>query len=155
MAALCAVMIPVFIGFGAVAINQGYYTYRNQLLRQTVQSSALAAANKLSTYYSSGSSNTVVSAAQSFASANMPSGQYGTVVQSTNVTLGTWSPTSNTFSSGGTNPNAVRVTGLNTAANGNAVPMYFGNLWGKTSNDLTATAVASYVSCNGSSRLWF
>jgi Flp pilus assembly protein TadG len=150
MAAMCAVMIPVFIGFGALAINQGYYTYRNQLLRQTVQSAALAAANNLKTYYSTGSSATVVSTAQAYGGYNMPSGQYGTVIPSGNVVLGTWNASSYTFTSGGTTPNAVQITGLSTAANGNAVPMYFGSLFGKTGTDITATAVASYVAGNGS-----
>ena len=150
MAAMCAVLIPVLIGFGALAINQGYVAFRSQLLRQTVQSAALAAADKLSTYYSSGSTSTVVSTAQAFAGYNMPPAQYGTVVPSTNVTLGTWNATSNTFTSGGVNPNAVQVTAVNTTANGNAVPLYFGSIWGKPTTDMTATAVASYVSGNGS-----
>jgi Flp pilus assembly protein TadG len=150
MAAMCAVMIPVFIGFGALAINQGYYTYRSQLPRQTVQSAALAAADKLSTYYSTGSISTVISTAQTFAGYNMPSGQYGTVVPFTNVILGTWNATSNTFTSGGSTPNAVQITGVSTSANGNAVPMYLGSIWGKTNTDITSTAVASYVVGNGS-----
>jgi hypothetical protein len=37
MAVLCAVMTPVLIGFGTLAINQVYYAYRAQLLRQTTQ----------------------------------------------------------------------------------------------------------------------
>ncbi len=80
----------------------------------------------------------------------MPSGQYGTVVPSTNVILGMWNATSNTFTSGGSTPNAVQITGVSTSANGNAVPMYFGSIWGKTNTDITSTAVASYVVGNGS-----
>ncbi len=34
MATLCAVLIPVLVGFGTVAIDQGYYGYRNLLLKQ-------------------------------------------------------------------------------------------------------------------------
>ena len=44
MGVMCAVMIPVLVGFGSLALNQGYYSYRAMLLRQTVQSAALAAA---------------------------------------------------------------------------------------------------------------
>ncbi len=146
MAVMCAVMTPVLIGFGALAINQGYYSYRAQMLRQTTQSAALAAANKLATYYASGSTATVVSTGQSFAAANMPSAQYGTVVPAANVVVGTWNPSTSTFTSGGTTPNAVQVTGVNTTANSNPVSLYFGSLFGKPSVDLTSTVVASYVS---------
>jgi Flp pilus assembly protein TadG len=145
MGVMCAVMIPVMIGFGALALNQGYYSYRAQLLRQTVQSAALAAANKLSTYYSTGSSGTVVSTAQSFGGYNMPSVQYGTVIPSANVVLGTWNSATNTFSSGGSTPNAVQVTGLNTTANGNPISFWFGSMFGTPSVDLSATTVASYA----------
>ncbi len=150
MAAMCAVMIPALVGFGALALDQGYYSYRSQLLRQTVQSAALAAADKLSTFYSTGSSGTVVSTAQTFAGYNMPSSQYGTVVPTANVTVGTWNPTANTFVAGGSTPNAVQVTGVNTLSNGNPVPLYFGSLWGKPSTDISSTVVASYVVGNGS-----
>jgi Flp pilus assembly protein TadG len=145
MGVMCAVMIPVLIGFGSLALNQGYYSYRAQLLRQTVQSAALAAANKLSTYYSTGSSSTVISTAQTFGGYNMPSSQYGTVIPSANVVLGTWNSSTNTFSSGGSTPNAVQVTGVNTAANGNPVSFYFGNMFGTPSVDISATTVASYA----------
>jgi len=144
MAVLCAVMVPTLVGFGTLAINQGYCGYRNLLLRQTVQSSALAAGNALKTYYSSGSSSAVVTAAQTFATANMPTGTYGTVVPSSNVVLGNWSGGSFTSlaSSHGTTPNAVQVTGVNSAANGNAISLFLGSVFGKTSLDLSTTAIA-------------
>jgi Flp pilus assembly protein TadG len=132
MAMLCAVMVPVLVGFGTLAINQGNYAWRAQLLRQTTQAAALAAANKLSTYYSSGSTSTVVSTAQTFAASNMSSDQYGTVVPSGNVVVGTWDPSTNKFTSGG--------------PTGNAVPLFFGAWFGKPSLDVTSTAVASYAS---------
>jgi Flp pilus assembly protein TadG len=146
MAVMCAVMTPVLVGFGTLAINQGYCAYRTQLLRQTTQSAALAAADQLKTFYATGSSTTVVNTAQSFAGYNMPSGQYGTVVPTANVVLGSWNATSNTFTSGGSTPNAVQVTGINTAANGNAVSLFFGAVFGRPSLDLSSTAVASDVS---------
>ena len=144
MAVLCAVMVPALIGLGALTIDQGYYGYRDLLLKQTVQDAALAAAEQLYTYYSTGKNTTVVSTAQTYAGLNMPSSQYGTVVTPSNVVLGTWSGT--VFTSGGTNPTAVQVTGLNTAANGNAVPLFLGSFFGKSSVDISHTAVASYGS---------
>jgi Flp pilus assembly protein TadG len=141
---IAAVVIPALIGFGTLAIGRGYYGYRKLLLEQTVQSAALAAGNNLATYYSTGSPSTVVAAAQAFASANMPAARYGTVVPSSNVVLGNWSGGAFTSlaSSGGTTPNAVKVTGLNTAANGNAVALFLGGFFGKPSADVTFSAIA-------------
>jgi hypothetical protein len=107
---------------------------------------ALAAADQLKSWYATGSSTTVVNTAQSFAGYNMPSAQYGTVVPTANVVLGSWNATTNTFTSGGSTPNAVQVTGVNTAANGNAVSLFFGSIFGRTSLDVTSTVVASDVS---------
>jgi hypothetical protein len=144
MAVLCAVMIPALIGLGTLAIDQGYYGYRNLLLKQTTQNAALAAAEVLYTYYSTGSNSTVVSTAQTYAGLNMPSAQYGTVVTTSNVVLGAWNGTA--FTAGGTNPTAVQVTGLNTAANGNAVALYLGSFFGRPTVDISDTVVASYGS---------
>lgn len=144
MAALCAVLVPLLVGLGTLAIDQGYYGYRNLLLKQTTQNAALAAAEQLYTYYTNGSGSTVQSTAVTYAGYNMPSAKYGNVVLTSNVVLGSWSGTA--FSAGGTNPTAVQVTGLNTAANGNAVPLFLGSFFGKPSVDITYQVVASYGS---------
>jgi Flp pilus assembly protein TadG len=144
MAALCAVIIPLMVGLGTLAIDQGYYGYRNLLLKQTTQNAALAAAQQLYTYHATGASTTVQSTAVTYAGYNMPSAQYGNVVTQANVVLGTWNGTA--FTAGGTTPTAVQVTGLNTAANGNAVPLFLGSFFGRPSVDITDTVVASYGS---------
>jgi Flp pilus assembly protein TadG len=144
MAVLCAVMIPVLIGLGALTIDQGYYGYRSLLLKQATQDAALAAAEQLYTYYTTGKNTTIVSAAQTYAGLNMPSKQYGTVVTSSNVVLGTWSGTA--FTAGGSNPTAVQVTGLDTAANGNAVSLFLGSFFSRPTIDITSAVVASYGS---------
>ncbi len=144
MAVLCAVMIPALIGLGTLCIDQGYYGYRRLLLKQSTENAALAAAQKLYTYYTTGSSSTIVSTAQTYSALNMPSAQYGTVVTASNVVLGTLNGTA--FTAGGTNPTAVQVTGLNTTANGNAVSLFLGSFFGKPTMDITTTAVASYGS---------
>ncbi|HTW70973.1 MAG TPA: TadG family pilus assembly protein [Acetobacteraceae bacterium] len=144
-----ALLFPVFIVLGILAANVGYIYYRQLLLRQTVQAAALAGASNLATYYSSSndSTATVVAQAQAFASANEPPATYGTVVPAADVTLGTWS--NGTFTSlaasGSTTPNAVQVTGLNTAANGNAVSILLGSLVGIPTANMTSTATASFA----------
>ncbi len=148
---LATIMLPVFIGFGLLTVGTGYLYYRKLLLTQTVSAATLAAASNLTTYYTSGTNSTaaIVSAAQTFALANEPSATYGTVVPTADVVVGNWNSATSTFTSlaasGGTTPNAVQVTGLNTAANGNAVPVFFGGLVGMQSKDLTVTEVASYA----------
>jgi Flp pilus assembly protein TadG len=147
MAVLCAVMIPSLLGLGTLAIDQGYYGYRKLLLVNTVEAAALAAGNKIGTYYSTGGSAAVVAAAQTFATLNMPTSQYGTVVTSANVVLGNLNSTTQTFTSlaasHGTSPNAVQVTGLNTAANGNSVPLFLGSFFGRPSADVSSTVIAA------------
>ncbi len=148
---LATFLLPVLIGFGILSAGTSYLYFRHLLLSQTVNAAALAAASELNTYYTSGtnSTSTIVSAAQTFAKANEPSGTYGTVVPTASVVVGNWNSTTNTFTSlaasGGTAPNAVQVTGLNTAANGNSVPVFFGGLVGMPTKDLTSTSVASYA----------
>ncbi len=144
MATLCAVLIPVLVGLGTLAIDQGYYGYRSLLLKQTTQNAALAAAQQIYTYYTTGKPTTVQSTATTYGGYNMPSAQYGSVVLKSNVTLGTWS--NGAFTAGGTNPTAVQVTGLNTTANSNPVPLFLGSFFGRPTADITYTVVASYGS---------
>jgi hypothetical protein len=141
MGAMIAIgVVPLMIGVGCLSIDRGYYGYRSLLLQQTVETAALAAGNKLPTYYSSnGSTTTIVNTAQTFTTLNMPSAQYGTVVTSANVVLGNLSGTTFTSlaASHGTAPNAVQVTGVNT------VPLFMGSWFGKPSANVSVTAIAA------------
>jgi Flp pilus assembly protein TadG len=137
---IAAVVAPALIGVGVLAIGQGYYTYRKVILQQAVQAAALAAGNNLATYYSTGSTATIVAAAQTFAVANMPTAKYGTVIQPANVVVGSWNGTA--FTSGGTSPNAVKVTGLSTAANGNPIGLFLGSWFGRPTVDYSTTVIA-------------
>jgi Flp pilus assembly protein TadG len=145
-----ALALPALIALGLLIVDAPYLYFRSLLLRQTVQAAALAAASNLTTYYTSGNGSTssIVTAAQSFGTANMPSAKYGTVIQANKVVVGNLDATNTTFTSlatsGGTSPNAVQVTGLNTAANSNPVSLIFSRLINKPSFDMTKTAVASF-----------
>lgn len=147
---LAAMMFTILMGLGAWSLNQAHLHYRGLLMRHTVQAASLAAASKLTTYYTSGGTSTagVVNAAQAIATANMPTATYGTVVPASNVVLGNWNSTNATFTSlaesGGTIPNAVRITGAATTANGNPVSLLFSGVVGKATMDYTANAVASF-----------
>jgi Flp pilus assembly protein TadG len=142
--------LPPLLLLGGLAID-GTWTYgRYLLLQRTVQSSALAAGQMLTSYYTSGTSSTtaITTAAQTYATLNMPTAQYGTVVPASNVVVGNWNASTSTFtslaSSGGTSPDAVQVTGVSTTANGNPVSLFFGGMIRKPTVDLQTTAIASY-----------
>jgi hypothetical protein len=148
VAFVVAYMLPVLVAFGVLGVETGQVHLQKTLLKQTVTAAALAGANLIATYYTSSpnSTTTIVSAAQAIATANMSVAKYGTVVPAVNVVLGTWNAAASppSFTNGGTSPNAVQVTGLQTAANHNAVTLFFSRIIGYGSYDLTATAVASY-----------
>jgi len=148
VALLVAALFPASLAVGLLGIDGSRVFFHKLLLRQTAQAASLAGANKLATYYTSqpNSSDQIVAAAQQFATANMPTAQYGTVVPAANVTLGTWDLTNKTFTAvtgtGGT-PNAVQVVAALTGAN--AVPTLFGSSFGTTSVPISATAISSYA----------
>lgn len=147
VALLVAALFPASLAIGLLGIDGSRVFFHKLLLRQTAQAASLAGANKLATYYTSqpNSSAQIVAAAQQFATANMPSAAYGTVVPAANVTLGTWDLTNKTFTAtgaGGT-PNAVQVVASLTGAN--AVQTLFGSSFGTTSVPISATAISSYA----------
>lgn len=149
-----AMMLAVLTGIGGLALNQAHYHHRGLVQRQATQAASLAAAAKLSTYYASGTNSTtaIVAAAQTIATANMPTATYGTVVPASNVVLGNWNATTGVFTplsvSGGTSPDAVRVSGLSSTANGNAIPSLMPA--GAATRDYQTNAVASY----GTGQTW-
>ena len=130
IAILAAASIPTLIMLGGLGVDQSYVNVRVSMLRHTAQDAALAGGQYLSTYYTTGSSTTIVNAAQSIAKSNLPVAQYGTVVPSADVVLGTWNSSTRTFTATTTNPTAVKVTALNTVANGNPVDTIFGGAYG-------------------------
>lgn len=153
---VAAMMFGALMLVGSLSMNQAHMHYTGLLQRQTTQAAAMAAAAKLSSYYASGnqSTATIVSAAQTISTANMPTAKYGNVIQASNVVLGNWNPQDRTFatlaSSGGSNPNAVQIQGVSSAANGNPISMLMTSLPGRDAADYTTTAIASY----GTGQTW-
>lgn len=149
IALMVALMMPMLIGLGLLSLDSANIYYRKLLLRQTVQAAALAGGNKLWSYFTTNQSgDTIVQAAQTLATSNMPSGHYGTVVPASNVVLGNWNAANKTFTSladsGGTIPDAVKVTAVNSQANGNPLNLILGALYGYAHVDMSVTAIASY-----------
>lgn len=156
MGTMMAVSIPALVFLGGWAVDQGYVYYRYQLLKLATEAAALAGHTALASYYQAGgtystsSMSGINSAVSTTVSANMPSGLYGSVVPTTSsnstsaVQIGTWDPTAKSFTATTTSPNAVKVTALNTSANGNPVRTLFGGMVGKSTVDMTTSAVSSY-----------
>jgi Flp pilus assembly protein TadG len=144
IAILAAASIPALLMLGGLSVDQSYVNVRVSMLRHTAQDSALAGGQYLSTYYTTGSSSQIVAAAQAIAKANLPVAQYGTVVPSANVVLGTWNSSTKTFTATTTNPTALKVTAVNTVANGNPINTIFGGAYGLPTVDLTSAAVVGF-----------
>jgi Flp pilus assembly protein TadG len=145
VAMFVAVAVPPLILIGGLSVDQAYIAMRTSMLRRTAQSSALAAGQNLYTYYALPSSAAALtSAATSTALLNMPTVPYGTVVPASSVQIGTWDPLAKAFTATTTNPTAVRVTALNTVANGNPVRLFFGAVAGKPTVDISTQAVVGY-----------
>ena len=156
MTSMVAVAIPALIFLGGWAVDQAYVFYRYQLLQHAAEAAASAGHTTLASYYQAGgtystsSMSAINSAVSTTVSANMPSARYGTVVPTTSsnstsaVQIGTWDSTANTFTATTSNPNAVKVTAMSTAANGNPVSTLFGAMVGKSAIDMTVSAVSSY-----------
>jgi Flp pilus assembly protein TadG len=144
IAVMAAVSIPALLMLGGLSVDQSYVNVRVSMLRHTAQDAALAGGQYLSTYYTTGSSATIVSKAQAIATANLPVARYGTVVPAANVVLGTWNSSTKTFTATTTNPTAVQVTALNTVANGNPVNTIFGGAYGLSTVNIASSAVVGY-----------
>lgn len=150
-----AMMFLAVVTVGAAAVNQASLRHHSILLAHTSQNAALAAAAKLSTYYTSGTQSTeaMVAAAQTIATTNMPPSTWGTVVPADRVVVGNWDSTTMTFTSlaqsGGTAPNAVKVTSLATAANGNPLDGLMPGL-GAGNRDVEKVSIASF----GTGQTW-
>ncbi len=149
-----AMMIGSLMAVGALGLNQVHLHYRGLLQRQATQAAALAGAAKLATYYTTGNSASIVSAAQTIAAANMPVATYGTIVPASAVVLGQWNATTGAFTSlaqsGSVNPDAVMIQGLSTVANGNPVTTIMSGLIGSGTREYTTTAIASF----GTGQTW-
>lgn len=149
VALLIAGMFPLALGMGLLGVDGSRLYFHKLLLRQTAQAASMAGANKLATYYTSGTNSTteIVNAAQQFAGFNMPTGVYGTVVPAANVSLGNWNLVDKAFIplSGAGTPDAVRVIATMSTGGGNPFQPLFGGSFGVGAKNLSTTAISSFA----------
>ncbi len=138
-----AASLPPLILLGFLGVDSSYVSGRRHLLSRTVQATATGVAQQLNTTYAATTLTSAVktiltTTAASTATANMPSGQYGTVVPASNVSFGTWD--GKTFTATDTSPNAVKVIGADT------IHTFFGGVLGIPTVPISYSAISSYGS---------
>lgn len=138
MVILVAVLLIVIFGMVAFAVDTGSISATKSKLRAAADASALAAAAEML-------STTDIAAIQQeaiqYAQNNVPD-SYGSVIETSDVTLGIWEPVTGTFVPDTLAPNAVRVNLQRTQERGNAVPYLFGRIFGIQETDMTVEAIA-------------
>ena len=133
-------MVLIVAGMAAFVVDLGYLCVVQTQAQAAADAAALAGARGLTT-----SLTQVVTDAQNCASLNVANNQQVTL-QSSDIVVGTWNLATQTFSaSSGTvvnGLNAVQVTVNLTATRGNPVSLFFANVFGVSSANITASAIA-------------
>ncbi|MFM2096443.1 MAG: hypothetical protein RIS70_3567 [Planctomycetota bacterium] len=141
---LTVVCLVLVMGFLAFSLDWGYMSVTHCELQKAADAAALAGARGLDT-----SAQAAVDAATTWAGKNTAA---GSAVTNPLVELGTWDDTTAMFTplytgKGAVDPSlvatAVRVTCGRTAADGNALTLFFAPLLGTGSADVVASAVAA------------
>jgi hypothetical protein len=133
MLTLVAVMMVVIVAVTAFAIDTGYIVCARTQLRSAADSAVLAGAGALT---EGQSLDLCRGQAVYYSNLNAPQ-------STTTISFGTWNPTSKTFTSGTSQPNAVRALVSRTAANNDSIPLFFAKIFGLDHQDATAEAIAS------------
>lgn len=133
---LLAFALFALFGFAALAVDLGYLYQTKALLQVTASAAATAAALDLP------DESAALATAINFARHNMPTGEHGEVLVSSNAAFGNWDDDTRTFTVGGTPVNAVRVVTRRHASGGNAVGTFFGQILGVSEANITARATA-------------
>ncbi len=124
------------IGFAGLAVDMSYfYAVRNQM-QTSADSAALAGAIRMS--------NSVAMKAEAKKYAQMNIVDDDQILADADIQRGTWDFASKTFTVGGANANAVRVTTRMAQANGNAAETFFAGVLGFDNVDISTSAVAAY-----------
>jgi Flp pilus assembly protein TadG len=137
---LAAVFLVVMLGFIAMSVDLSYLALVKTQLQVAADSAALAGAASMN-------QDNVVSEAQKFAELNIVAGRHAQL-NASDVETGIWDPTQprdQAFTSTTTAPNAVKVTVRTSAGSGGSTPLFFARIFGSSSRDQQASAVAT---CN-------
>ncbi|MDB5324100.1 MAG: hypothetical protein JWN40_5731 [Phycisphaerales bacterium] len=143
------VMLTALMGVASLAVDLG----RAQLAKSELKSTADAAGRAACNALSSGGITGAKAAAVAMAASNTCDGQAVVLNPNTDLTFGTWDPTTRKFTSlavsGQASPNAVKVTLGRTAAGGNPIPLMFGKVIGMGACDVHASSTTCVVGNTG------
>jgi len=134
---LAAVMLTAIVGLLAVALDVGYIVLVRSQLQVAADAAALAGASCLSE-----GPQSVFLTADRFAHYHTSGGQQLAVLPE-DVALGFWDPGIREFVPEHEGVNAVRVRVRRSESTGHPAPLFFARVFGKTSTDLSAEAVAA------------
>jgi Flp pilus assembly protein TadG len=144
---LAALFIVFLAGMVAFGVDCGVIVLARTQLQAAADAAAIAGADTLAN-----GTSAAQTAAQTIGQANKAAGANVSIVTASDVQLGTWSSSTSTFTalsgSSLSNSTAVQVTTHLAASRGNGLTLFFAPVFGKTSVDLSATAVAKCgISC--------
>jgi Flp pilus assembly protein TadG len=137
IAILSATLLAIMMGMVAFAVDLGYIAQARTELQRTADAVALAAATKLP--------DTATATTTGIATAVSNSSTISPTLAGSSFEYGHWSRNLNKFTTptpAGRRPNAVRVTVRRTQSNGNPLNLFYGRVLGKSTTDLTVTAIA-------------
>jgi Flp pilus assembly protein TadG len=135
---LIAVMMIALMGMVAFCVDLGFISSTKGQLHAAADAAALAGAGAMAQAYDLGDAQSV---ALEYANANVPE-SYGTVADNSCITFGTWVSQTKTFVPNDIAPNAIRVVVERTYNRGNAVPLFFGKIFGASQKEISVTAIA-------------
>ncbi|MGA2441480.1 MAG: TadG family pilus assembly protein, partial [Tepidisphaeraceae bacterium] len=138
------IALIAMLGICSLAVDLGRVQTAKTELRRAADASARAGAACIPQ-----GTSAVRSAAIAIAAQNKCDGA-NVVLTNSNISVGFWNKSSNTFSTSGsadnvTTFNAVQISALRTKANGNPIPLLFGSILGASTCNVTATSVAALV----------
>jgi Flp pilus assembly protein TadG len=140
------VSLAVMLGFCSLAVDLGRVQVAKTELRRAADAAARAGVAQL---LSSGTS-AAQSAAIAMAARNYCDGS-AVVLTNSQVQVGIWNSSSHSFSTSGsadniTTFNAIKVMARRTQANGNPIPLVFGEIIGVPTCDIEANSIVALVS---------
>ncbi len=142
-----ALLLLLLVGFAALAVDVGYMMVKRNELQNIADSAALAATGKLGSIYKSmdyaSQQAYVASAADIDPVATALGSSMSTPIRDSDVTIGRWSFTTNTFTPGLTKPNAVRVFSRRDSVANGPVQTLLAQVVGINSIPVSAGATAS------------
>lgn len=137
-----ALLLPVLIAFGALALDLGYIQAAQSKLKAAADSAALAGASGI--YLGDAE---VRSRAIAYAAKNKINNQPVQLLAS-DIVLGVWDPTTQVFTPSGSNsntkPNAVQINAELSGKRGTALSLFLANIFGISNTDLKVSSTAVY-----------